>query len=110
MTGPAKPATVRTDRTAPKVRRQDAPLAGILPGADGGGDPELEPAQALVAVGQRADGDQDAAQVGEGLARGQVVEDLVSQPAAVAAEAGKKAPHSHIVMRTQTMLLRRTTR
>ena len=73
-----------------RVAVQDPPLAGILPGADGGGDPAFESGQPLVAVGQRADGDQDAAQVGEGLARGQLVEDLVSQPAAVAAEAGKK--------------------
>src|SRR5258708_28599587 len=67
------------------VAVQDLPFAGVFPGADGCGDPAFEFQQPLVTGRQCADGDQDAAHTGECLIRGELVKDLVGQPAGLAA-------------------------
>jgi hypothetical protein len=53
-------------------------LVGIVTVGNGGGDPALESGDLLVAMGQCADGDKDAAQVFDGLAGRQFVEGGVS--------------------------------
>jgi hypothetical protein len=60
-----------------RVAVQDPTLSGVGAGPDRGGDPAFQGDEAFVAGRQGAGGDQDAAQVGEGLAGGELVEDLV---------------------------------
>src|SRR5260370_24971348 len=74
------------------VAVQDLPFAGVFPGADGCGDPAFEFQQPLVTGRQCADGDQDAAHTGECLVRGELVKDLVGQPAGLAAEPAEELP------------------
>ncbi len=88
--GAAQPLAESAQMVPDGVALQDPPLAGVCPGADGDGDPAFQLDQPLIAGGQRADGDQDAAQVSECLAGGELVEDLVGQPAVVAAEFSEK--------------------
>ena len=55
-------------------------LAGVAAAVDRCGDPAFQPGHLLIAVGQRPDGDQDAAQVLDRLAARQRVEGGVSEP------------------------------
>ena len=54
------------------VAVQQLLLTGVGPFGDDPGGPAFEPAQLLIACGQRPDGDQDAAQVLDRLARGKL--------------------------------------
>jgi hypothetical protein len=55
-------------------------LAGIAAAVDCGGDPAFQPGHLLITVGQRPDGDQDAAQVLDRLAGRQRVQSGMSKP------------------------------
>jgi hypothetical protein len=58
---------------------QDLPLSGVAARGDDIGDPPLQLDQPLIAAGQGASRDQDAAQVSERLAGRELVQDLVCQ-------------------------------
>ncbi|MGW0615811.1 hypothetical protein [Streptomyces sp. NPDC002788] len=78
-----EPAHVVPDRVAV----QDPALCKVGAGLDGRGDPFLQGDQPLIARWQGAGRDQDTAQVGQHLARGQFVEDLVGNGPLVASYA-----------------------
>jgi hypothetical protein len=65
-------------------------LAGVGASGDGVADPVLEPGEDLVAGREGAGGDQDAAQVPEGLAVGQLVEDGVGERLVPGGEPGEQ--------------------
>ncbi|MGN5381806.1 hypothetical protein ACQ4WX_46145 [Streptomyces lasalocidi] len=79
----SEPAHVVRDRGAV----QDPALCEVDAGLDGRGDPFLQGVEPLIARWQGAGRDQDTAQVGQHLARGQFVEDLVGNGPLVAAYA-----------------------
>jgi hypothetical protein len=68
--------------------QQPAPL-GVLLGVQEGGEKGFEPDHFLIALGQRADGDERLAQVSEGRGGGQLVERLVGELDAARGEAGQ---------------------
>ena len=73
-----------------RIPVQDLPLSGVAACGDDAGDPPLGLQQPLITAGQGAGRDQDAAQVRERLARRELVQDLVSQRAVIAAETGQE--------------------
>jgi hypothetical protein len=59
---------------------QQVLLAGVAAAGDHGGDPAFQPGHLLITVGQRSDGDQDAAQVLDRLAGRQRAESGMGKP------------------------------
>jgi hypothetical protein len=71
---------------------QDLPVGGVGVLADGLPDPALDPGELLVAGGQRPGGDQDGAQVLDGLSGRQPVELVVAERARASGERGERRP------------------
>lgn len=78
--GSPGPAAQAAQQVPDRVMMQHVLLGGVAAAVDRGGDPAFQPDHLLIAVGQRPDGDQDAAQVLDRLAGRQRVEDGVSEP------------------------------
>ncbi len=87
--GAADPLAQPADHVPDRVAVQDLLLLPVSPVSDGPRDPAFELDKVLVAGGQRSGGDQDAAQMGQRLARGQFVERGVGERAQARGELGE---------------------